>query len=248
MTKSFLFVAVSAGLISLVSAVKLAVPSESASGQHENSAPVIKLISPLNNSTITPGSQVRFEITVSDKEDGESKYDEINTKEVLLRVKYLADSSGLSAARTESIESDPAGLAAMRSSNCFNCHNFDTRSIGPAFTEIRKRYEPTKANVALLEKRVHDGSTGVWGEAIMPTHAELSNEQIHDIIEWMMENAAVSNVSYYVGAKGSFQVPGSSEYRAALLTASYTDHGVQNGRGRLRGQDVVVVRVKYVKP
>lgn len=109
---------------------------------------------------------------------------------------------------------------------------------------IRKRYEPTTENVALLETRIREGSTGVWGEAIMPTHAELSNEQIHDIIEWIMENASSSNVSYYIGTKGSFQVPGSPAYRAALLTASYMDHGVENVRGRLRGEDVVVVGIK----
>jgi cytochrome c len=244
MIKASVIVVASAGLISLASFLHLAGSPERNIGQQENTAPVIKIISPANNTTSTPGAQVRFEITVSDKEDGESKYDEINTKEVLLRVKYVSDSSRLFEAREQSIEKDPPGLAAMRSSNCFNCHNFDTRSIGPSFTEIRKRYQPTAANVGLLETRVREGSTGVWGEAIMPTHAELSNEQIHNIIEWIMENASVDDVRYYVGTKGSFQIPGPSEYRAALLTASYMDHGVENGRARKRGSDVVVVRVK----
>lgn len=244
MIKASALIVASAALISVVSAFRLGVSSGETIARQENSAPIVKIISPENNSTISPGSQVRFEITVSDQEDGESKYDEISTKEVLLRVKYVRDSSGLAAARGQTVEKDLPGLAAMRNSNCFNCHNFDTRSIGPSFTEIRKRYQPTTENVALLERRVREGSTGVWGEAIMPTHTELSNERIHDIVTWIMENASENSVRYYVGTKGSFQIPGSSECRAALLTASYTDHGVENGRGRKRGEDVVVVRIK----
>ncbi len=244
MIKAWLFIGASAGLISLVSGFRLAGSPARNTGQQENTAPVIKIVLPVNNSTITPGAQVRFEITVSDKEDGESKFDEINTREVLLQVRYISDSSRLDTARDQSIEKEPPGLAAMRTSNCFNCHNFDTRSIGPAFTEIRKRYAPTSSNMTLLEKRVREGSTGIWGEAAMPTHAELSDEQIHHVIEWIMKNASDRDVRYYTGMKGSFQVPGSPAYRAALLTASYTDHGVESGRGRKQGEDVVVVRIK----
>jgi cytochrome c len=244
MIKAFLVTVASAGVITVVSAFRLGVSSEENVAPQENSAPVVKIIAPGHNSTAAPGTQIRFEITVSDREDGESRYDEINTKEVMLRVKYVTDSSALDAARGQIIERDPPGLASMRSSNCFNCHNFDTRSIGPAFTEIRKRYEPTAANMALLEKRVLEGSTGVWGETIMPTHAELSTGQIHHIIEWIMMNASATDVGYYVGTKGSFQVPEFARYKAASLTASYTDHGIDDGRGRLQGQDVVVIGIR----
>ena len=244
MIKALLFIGAPAALIALASGFRLAGYAEQNAGQRENTAPVIKIVLPADNSTVTPGAQVRFEITVSDKEDGESRFDEINTREVLLQVRYLSESTGFAGAREQSIEKDPPGLAIMRSSNCFNCHNFDTRSIGPAFTEVRKRYEPTPSNVALLEKRVREGSTGVWGEAAMPTHAELSNEQIHDVIAWIMENASDSNLRYYVGTQGSFPVPASPAYSAALLTATYTDHGVDSGRGRLQGTDVVGLQIK----
>lgn len=236
MIKAWLFTGASAALITLFSGFN--------ARQRENSAPVVKIVLPVSNSIITPGTQARFEITVSDKEDGESKFDEINTREVLLQVRYFSDSSGLAIAGDQRLEKEAPGSAVIRSSNCFNCHNFDTRSIGPAFTEIRQRYEPTTSNMALLEKRVRDGSTGIWGEAAMPTHTELSNEQIRDVIAWIMENASDPDVRYYAGTKGSFQIPASPGYRAALLTASYTDHGVENGGGRRQGVDVVNVRIR----
>lgn len=228
-----------AGISSLILLAGMVNPAQQA-----NSPPVVKIISPGSNSTAVPGAQVRYAITVSDKEDGESKYDEINTKEILLRVKYIPDTSQMPQAIRESREKEPVGLTEMRNSNCFNCHAFDSRSIGPAFTEIRKRYQPTPANMASLERHVREGSTGIWGEATMPTHTELSNEQIHNMIKWIMENASNNDAHYYIGTKGSFTVPESVNGGAFLLTATYTDHGVANGEGRLQSGVSVVINVK----
>jgi cytochrome c len=217
---------------------------DNASAQQQNSPPVVKILSPGDHSTVAPGAQVRYSITVSDKEDGESKYDEVNTKEVMLRVAYIRDTSALSQVIRDSPEKEPAGLTAMRSSNCFNCHAFDWKAIGPAFTDIRKRYEPTPENMASLERRVREGSAGIWGEASMPTHPELSDAQIHDMIKWIMENASDNNTHYYIGTKGSFTVPESVDRGAFLFTATYLDHGVANGESRQQGGDSVVIKVK----
>jgi len=212
--------------------------------QPQNTAPVVKIVFPGNNSAISAGTQLHYSITVSDKEDGSSKYDEINIKEVLLEVKFITDTSGLPEALKKSNEKDPRGLAAIRISNCFNCHDFNSKLIGPAFMEIRKRYQPTPANFTLLQKRIREGSTGIWGKVSMPTHPELSSEQIRVMIKWIMENAVVDNGHYYSGTEGTFNVPETGKPQALLLTASYTDHGINNTGSRLEGKDVVVVRVK----
>jgi hypothetical protein len=43
---------------------------DNASAQQQNSPPVVKILSPGDHSTVAPGAQVRYSITVSDKEDG----------------------------------------------------------------------------------------------------------------------------------------------------------------------------------
>jgi hypothetical protein len=56
-----------------------------------------------------------------------------------------------------------------------------------------------------------------------------------------MENAALPNIHYYIGTEGSVILK--PEKNGYLLTASYTDHGINNS-DRLKGQDAVVILPK----
>lgn len=49
----------------------------------DNHPPVVKIDAP---STVSAGSALRYTINVSDKEDGDTKYDDINPNEILLQV------------------------------------------------------------------------------------------------------------------------------------------------------------------
>lgn len=213
--------------------------------RQENQPPVVKIIAPKNNSSFDFDTQLNYEITVADKEDGDSKYDEINTKEVLLEVRYEANKAKVPALLSKGVQSDAAGLAVIRASNCFNCHNFNSKAIGPSFYEISTRYPAIAANIDLLVKRIREGSTGVWGKETMPTHPELTTEETKAAVQWMLKNGADPNVSYYIGLTGSFRIKAPvvpNKKGAYILTASYTDHGLKNAMGKhLKGQDVVVI-------
>ena len=213
----------------------------------QNTAPLVKIIAPKNNSETNWNTQLNYSITVSDKEDGESKYDEINPKEVLLEVKYIGDDSKIPQALNKRVASDPQGLASIKTSNCFNCHAFNSKSIGPSFYDIKKKYKATHENVALLVKHTREGSTGIWGKASMPTHTELAKDETKKIVEWILQNAS-SNTSYYIGTERSFRIQHTtvSKRKAAyLLTASYTDHGIKDAPDqRLKGQDIIVIHCK----
>jgi len=243
MAKTIVFILICVSFTLLFSVIYSATPYKKNKTQQQDHAPVIKIISPANNSTFAPGAQVHYSVRVSDEEDGDSKFDEINQKEVLLEVKYLSDESKLSAELTKAVQNDPPGLAAIRTSNCFNCHSFNSKGIGPSFADINKKYKPVAADIVLVGKRIHEGSSGVWGDVKMPSHPELSNEQIQNIVKWIMQNATALGVDYYIGTEGFFTVP--HKNGAFLLTASYTDHGVPaDSTHRLKGQDVIVIRTK----
>jgi len=215
--------------------------------QQENHPPAVKILTPKNNGLLTWDTQVNYAISVADKEDGDSKYDEINVKEVLLEVKYAANESKIQAELSKAVTDDPPGLAVIRTSNCFNCHNFNDKSIGPSFFEISKRYPATAPNISLLVKRIREGTTGVWGKVSMPTHPELTNEETQQVVQWILKNAADPNRNYYTGTEGSFRLKppvASAQKGAFILTASYTDHGGKDGsKKKLKGQDIVVVHI-----
>lgn len=209
--------------------------------EQQNTAPVVKIINPKNKALINAAAPVNYAIEVSDKEDGDSKYDEINVKEVLLKVQYINDTSTLSALLNKPVEKDAAGLAAIRTSNCFNCHNFNSKLIGPSFNDISKKYASGTTDMALLQKHILEGSTGVWGNVSMPSHPELNKEQATEMIQWILQLAGNANTEYYIGTNGIFQIPASKK-GAYLLTASYTDHGSQNDTfQRLKGEDKVLI-------
>jgi cytochrome c len=207
--------------------------------QQENHPPVIKIVSPQNNTSFDKDAPVTYKISISDKEDGESKFDEINAKEVLLEVRHVMSKSNKKG------QSDQPGLAVIMTSNCINCHGFNSKSIGPSFYEINKRYTATKANTDTLIKRIREGSSGIWGgKEKMPTHPELTVAEIKSTVQWIFKNAADPNVNYYIGLEGFFRINANSK-GSYLLTASYIDHGLKGVPGkRLRGTDVVTIQSK----
>src|SRR6476661_1295317 len=124
----------------------------------ENHPPVVKLSAP---AVATSGSTVAYSVSVADKEDGDTKFDEINPNEILLQVQYGDDAQ----------KNDISALHAMMASNCMNCHSFKSKLIGPSYFDISKKY--SSADIEALVKHVRGGSKGIWGDIVMPTHPEL---------------------------------------------------------------------------
>ena len=205
--------------------------------QQENHPPVVKINSPKSNSVFDGDATVNYEIDVADKEDGDSRYDEINIKKILLEVRQIKNKTNAI------VRPDPPALTVMRTSNCFNCHNFTGKSIGPSFYEIGKRYTLTAANTDTLVKRIRAGSTDIWGKEKMPAHPELTRQQIISSVEWILKHAADPGINYYIGTTGTFHLKRSGKPAVYMLTASYLDRGSKDapGKQRLKGQDVIYI-------
>ena len=186
----------------------------------ENNPPVVKVTVPESVAVNTP---VRYSISVSDKEDGDTKYDEINPTEILLTVQNGGDKSSVNV----------NDLHAMMASNCMNCHAFNSKLIGPSYMDISKKYSPE--HVPLLVKRVKDGSKGVWSDIVMPTHPELSDEEINKMVKWILNFKNEKNTTYHLGKEGSIQMKSAGP---VMLTASYLDHQ------KKMGSDKMVLQVK----
>jgi cytochrome c len=212
-----------------------------------NQPPVVTIVGPKPNTAFEWGSQVSYQISVADKEDGDSRYDEIAPLEVLLEVRYY-DGKIKPVQVTAGNRAEPAGLTIMRSSNCFNCHKFTGTLIGPSYADIAAKYPATPANIALLVKHIKEGSVGVWGKVAMPTHTELPASDISTMVKWLLKEAKDTNVSYYTGLDGVFKTRPQDAGKKGfyVLTATYTDHGDKNAPAadRASGKDVLVMPSK----
>jgi cytochrome c len=215
-----------------------------------NHPPTVKILTPKADAAYGENAQVRYEIDVSDQEDGEAKFQEINPIEVLLVVRHFASAAAAEAAMSRAIADDPPGLGIIRTSDCLSCHAFDARLIGPSFADIRNRYPYSQANVEALSRQIIAGTSGVWGRIKMPSHPDLTMEQAAACVTWILNTAADPETAYYTGTEGSFRVAIPTAIQAQgkgmlVLTASYTDHGLKDDPGqRMQGRDAIRIRIQ----
>lgn len=76
--------------------------------------------------------------------------------------------------------------ALMKKDGCAACHSIDKKIVGPAYVEVAAKYKNDKNAVAMLSKKVKEGSTGVWGPIPMPPNAATSQADITELVTWIM--------------------------------------------------------------
>ena len=128
----------------------------------DNQPPLVKLLKPGTDEVLKWNTLLSYEIHVNDAEDGNSDYEEIAEREVILLVKYLADSASVDN-YLKGIQQDLEPVLTMSQSTCLNCHSSNLRLIGPAFELIAKKYQANNQAKEYLTQKVINGSEGVWG-------------------------------------------------------------------------------------
>lgn len=83
------------------------------------------------------------------------------------------------------MKANAAGKAMMLSLDCQACHKISEKSVGPAYTEVAKKYPRNAASTAHLIKKIATGGHGVWGDVDMPAHPNLKPADSKKIIDWI---------------------------------------------------------------
>lgn len=86
----------------------------------------------------------------------------------------------------------PSGEQIARGSDCFSCHAVDHTVVGPAFQAVAKRFAGKQGTMATLIKAIKNGHVGTWGSIAMPSHPNLSHEQMAKAVEWILSMKTVS--------------------------------------------------------
>jgi cytochrome c len=211
--------------------------------QQANTAPLVKLVKPLSSVSIKAGSPVSYTIEVADKEDGQTKYEEIASTEVYLAIQALGNTADQQRWLDAEKQSEPT-LRLMKQQICFNCHAVKQKLVGPSFAEITKKYAGKTTFSEYLAGKIINGSKGVWGDSqVMPSHPEITKAEAVIIARWIQEKGKDAGYDLLIGTEGNFTAPAlppNSNKPAYVLVPNYLDHGL-NGTDRKTGQQVVLI-------
>jgi cytochrome c len=91
-----------------------------------------------------------------------------------------------SQAETASVDVIGQGESLVKASDCKTCHHATNKLIGPAHTEVAKKYEFTQANVTYLADKIIKGGSGVWGQVPMTAHADITKADAEKMARYVL--------------------------------------------------------------
>ena len=74
----------------------------------------------------------------------------------------------------------------LKDGGCLSCHASHEKIVGPAFVKIAAKYAGQSDAVDTLAQSVRNGSSGKWGRAAMPAHANMSDGDIKALVTWVL--------------------------------------------------------------
>jgi cytochrome c len=69
--------------------------------------------------------------------------------------------------------------------NCLNCHQIDTKLIGPPYKQVAAKYRGDPDAENRLVKKVLEGSFGAWGQVPMPANP-ITEAQARILVKWVL--------------------------------------------------------------
>jgi cytochrome c len=197
-----------------------------------NEAPEVKFTSPQDGGFID-GKEVAWTVAAQDAEDGA-----IPPERLLIQFEKRD--------RAASEDVHP-GLALMRLTTCFACHNATQPSAGPPYAAVAAKYAADPSARDTLAARIISGGTGVWGQLPMPPHPQHTAAQAAQMADWVLSLAQRKITTLPPSAEGKAAVPaspggwGRADNTVIFLTASATDKGA-GAIPPLRGTAEVMLR------
>lgn len=96
-----------------------------------------------------------------------------------------AESTNAAAGGASTAANDKA-LEMIGSLDCTTCHKISEKNIGPAYTDVAKKYETSEANINMLAEKVIKGGSGNWGTVPMTPHPALSADSAKEMIRYIL--------------------------------------------------------------
>ncbi len=197
-----------------------------------NQAPQVKFTAPLDGGFVE-GKEIAWSVSATDDEDGA-----VPLERLLIQLEKRD--------RAAMDEVHP-GLALMKRTTCFACHNATDQSAGPSYTAVAAKYAADSGVRSKLQAKIITGGAGVWGTLPMPPHPQHTTEEAALMVDWVLSLAQRQITTLPPTAEGKALVPetrggfGRPDNIVMLLSASTTDKGA-GVLPPLRGSAEVILR------
>ena len=119
-----------------------------------------------------------------------------------------------------------SGKSLTQSLDCKGCHKEAEKSIGPSFLQVAEKYGKYPNAMNYLSQKITKGSQGVWGEVAMAPHGTLSQNDLEQIVTWVLSLGKKETIKKSLPSAGSITAATNEKRNSVMvLTASYTDKG-----------------------
>nr|WP_294793089.1 PQQ-dependent sugar dehydrogenase [uncultured Mucilaginibacter sp.] len=216
-----------------------------------NEAPVVAFNVMGNRSFFFNKEPLRYDVAVSDNEDGNLSTGKISPAQVAVSIDYASEGFDLAEVRQSQRSVDAStkfavAQALMAKTDCKNCHNVHEKSVGPSFFQLAQKYKNKPSEEERLVKKIREGGSGVWGDVAMPAHPAITANDAHNILNYILniEDKTISTLpvkGYYTPT-----IPAGDNGKGYLvLRAAYTDRG-SKGVPRQTTENVVILKSPVV--
>lgn len=190
-----------------------------------NTAPEIQITVDGNQSFYFPGKKVSYTVAATDIDEPGAALD---LGSLYVSADYVSGIDLAEADMGHKVMSEAmTGKSLVQSLTCKTCHKENEASIGPAYTEVAKKYRERDRNY-LLDK-IRKGGGGVWGETAMPANPDLKSADANALVTYILSLRSDAKPS--LAAKGSLDATlgkSPSPTGALVISATYTDKGGEN--------------------
>jgi cytochrome c len=214
-----------------------------------NQPPKVSLVVAGNKTFFFPGTPFSYTVAVTDKEDGK-----IDPKQVAVSIDYVSEGFDLAEVSQQQRSVDAStrfavAQALMLKSDCKNCHNVDSKSVGPMFTAIADKYKAKYAwALDSLPKKVRGGGVGVWGDVSMPAHPAISVNDARNMVNYILSIKDKTISTLPLAGTYTQKLPATDNGKGTLIVrAAYTDKGAAPVP-ELTTEQTVVLRSPQLSP
>ena len=188
-----------------------------------NEQPAVDIAIQGNRSFYFPNKPVSYQVKVADKGS------KVNMENLYVSTDYVQGSDMAGASMGHQVVSEVLlGKTLMLSSDCKACHSITEKSIGPAYTDVAKKYQKDTRAHEYLTTKIIKGGSGVWGENVMPAHLTMNENDAKQIVTFILSLANAENTKASLPAAGKITPTVNEQQKrnnVFRLLATYTDAG-----------------------